>query len=209
MFISKKLYILSTIISFFVLSGISFSQEDQKINGLNLLEIEKGEKSSPVTIIEYASYTCPHCATFHKNVFKKIEKEYVETGKVRFIYREIYFDAPGLWAGLLARCKNNSRYFGILDLLYEKQDLWSMANSEKEIVEQLLIIAKQAGIEKQEALACLNDKEKAIKLVDFMKLNVENDNISSTPSFIINGTLYSNMNYDEIKEIIDSIISNF
>ena len=209
MFISKKLYILSTIISFFVLSGISFSQEDQKINGLNLLEIEKGEKSSPVTIIEYASYTCPHCATFHQNVFKKIEKEYVETGKVRFIYREIYFDAPGLWAGLLARCKNNSRYFGILDLLYEKQDLWSMANSEKEIVEQLLTIAKQAGIEKQEALACLNDKEKAIKLVDFMKLNVENDNISSTPSFIINGTLYSNMNYDEIKEIIDSIISNF
>lgn len=205
----KNSYIILSIISSFMFSGISFSQEDMKIDGFNLLEIEKGDKNSPVTIVEYASYTCPHCATFHQNVFKKIEKEYIESGKVRFIYREIYFDAPGLWAGLIARCKDNSRYFGILNLLYEKQDLWSLANSEKEIVEQLLTIAKQAGIKRNEALECLNDKEKAIKLVDFMKLNVEKDNISSTPSFIINGTSYSNMNYDEIKEKIDSIILNF
>ena len=83
-----------------------------------------------------------------------------------------------------------------------------MANSEKEMIEQLLSIAKQAGIEKKDALSCLNNKDKALELVEFMKYNVENDNITSTPSFIINGELFSNMSYTDLKEKIDLILSN-
>ena len=206
MYYMKKFHLIIFLFSLALFSGKLVAQEDST-NNSDILEIIKGDKNAPITLIEYASYTCPHCATFHKEVFKKIEKNYIETGKIRFIYREIYFDAPGLWAGLIARCKNNSRFFGIVDLLYQKQDDWALANSEKNIVEELIIIAKQAGIEKKEALNCLNDKEKALSLVDFMKINVERDNITSTPSFLINGELFSNMSYEELKENIDNLIS--
>ena len=206
MYYMKKFHLIIFLFSLALFSGKLVAQENS-INNTNILEIIKGDKNAPITLIEYASYTCPHCATFHKEVFKKIEKNYIETGKIRFIYREIYFDAPGLWAGLIARCKNNSRFFGIVDLLYQKQDDWALANSEKNIVEELIIIAKQADIKKKEALNCLNDKKKALSLVDFMKINVERDNITSTPSFLINGDLFSNMSYEELKENIDNLIS--
>ena len=202
---SLLIKIVFVIFSFFPLSLYGETNEFKKNN---LLEMEKGSKNAPITIVEYASFTCPHCATFHRDVFKKIEKEYIEQGYVRFIYREIYFDAPGLWAGLIARCNDNSRYFGITNLLYEKQEIWTMANNEKEMIEELLSIAKLAGIEKKEALECLNNKEKALELVDFMKYNVENDNITSTPSLIINGELFSNMSYNDLKEKIDLILTN-
>ncbi len=122
---SNLLIIKLILVIFYSLPFSAYGESDYLIKN-NFLEMEKGSKDAPVTIVEYASFTCPHCASFHKDVFKKIEKEYIEKGYVKFIYREIYFDAPGLWAGLIARCNDNSRYFGIINLLYEKQELWTM-----------------------------------------------------------------------------------
>ena len=100
-----------------------------------------------ITIIEYASFTCPHCASFHKNVFPSLRKNYIETGKVKFIYREVYFDGPGLWAALLARCGGAKKYFGISDLLYSKQREWTKGDGGAAIAQNLYKIGRIAGLD--------------------------------------------------------------
>ena len=80
-----------------------------------------GDINAKVQIKEYASYTCPHCATFHEEVYPKLKAEYIDTGKVRLTYHEVYFDRYGLWAGMMARCGGEMRYIGIIDTLYSTQ----------------------------------------------------------------------------------------
>ena len=82
----------------------------------DVTEMVLGEADAPVEIIEYASYTCPHCANFHQSTFKQLKKDYIDTGKVRFVFREVYFDKYGMWASLLARCSGPERFFGVTDL---------------------------------------------------------------------------------------------
>ena len=97
------------VVAIFGFSPFALLAENNKQN--NYEDMIKGASDAKVTIIEYASFTCPHCATFHKDIFPKLKKEYIDTGKVKFIYREVYFDAPGLWAGLLARCVSSEKIF--------------------------------------------------------------------------------------------------
>ena len=159
--------------------------------------------------VEYASLTCPACAAFHTSVYPKLNKEYIETGKIKFIHREIYFDRAGLWAALTARCTNMVKYyFGIIDLLYAEQPKWSRSELSDEIVDALLKISAKSGIEKAKAISCLEDQEKALSLVEKFQFYVKRDNIESTPTFIINGKKYTNRSYDELKKIIDKDLGN-
>jgi len=153
--------------------------------------------------------TCPACAAFHSNVYPQLNKEYIETGKVKFIHREIYFDRAGLWAALTARCSNVvNRYFGMLELLYSEQAIWSRYESSDKIVDSLLKISAKSGIEKAKAISCLEDQEKALDLVNEFRIYVDKDAIESTPTFIINGKKYTNRSYDELKKIIDKELGN-
>lgn len=169
-------------------------------------DMVKGEDSSEIVIVEYASFTCPHCATFHKEVIPKLQKEYIDSGIVKFVYREVYFDAPGLWAGLLARCANKKKYFGIVDLLYKKQDKWASGASEKEILKQLFSIGRQVGLEDETINACMQNKTKSLNMIDAYLKNAKSDQITSTPSLVINGKLYENMNYENLKIEIETIL---
>src|SRR6056297_2381020 len=105
-------------------SGIAQAQsaeaETPQIAGMSI-----GAEDAPVTIVEYASFTCPHCADFHDGVFQRIKEDYVDTGKVRFEHREVYFDRYGLWASMVARCGGEQRYFGIVDMIYDQQSEWA------------------------------------------------------------------------------------
>ena len=83
-------------------------------------EMVLGNEEAPVTVIEYASFTCPHCASFHSQVFKDLKSNYIDTGKIKFVMREVYFDRYGLWASIVARCDGTARFFGISDMLFEK-----------------------------------------------------------------------------------------
>src|SRR5690606_29582376 len=87
-------------------------------------ELVLGNKDATVTLTEYASYTCPHCANFHSSVFKELKRDYIDTGKIKFVYREVFFDRPGLWAAMVARCGGDMRYFGIQEMLYAQQKDW-------------------------------------------------------------------------------------
>ena len=90
-----------------------------------IVDMVKGNPDADVEVIEYASFTCPHCASFHANQFQLIDSNYLETDKVRFVYREVYFDRPGLWASMIARCAGDSTFFfAFSDLLYQRQSQW-------------------------------------------------------------------------------------
>lgn len=162
-----------------------------------------GDADAPVTIIEYASLTCPHCARFHGIVYPQIKENYVETGQVRFEMREVYFDRPGLWGAMLARCDGGSRYFGILDLLYARQADWSRADTAQEVVAQLGRIGAQAGLNQEQIQACLSDAALAEALVAQYQTHMEEHQISGTPSFVVNGTMHSNMSYEDFAAVIE------
>ena len=163
----------------------------------------QGDADAKVEIIEYASYTCPHCASFHAGPYKDLKKDYIETGKVKFIYREVYFDRFGLWASMSARCAGPDRFFGMTDLLYKEQSLWSRAGDPAAIVAELRKIGLKGGLDNDTLDACLEDADNAQALVAWYQENAERDNIRSTPSFLINGEPYSNMNYADFSAIID------
>ena len=190
------------------ISGFAYAADPSKVES-KYIEMSKGNDDAPVVFVEYASLTCPACAAFHSNVYPQLNKEYIETGKVKFIHREIYFDKAGLWAALTARCSNVvNRYFGMLELLYSEQAIWSRYESSDKIVDALLRISAKSGIEKAKAISCLEDQEKALDLVNEFQIYVNKDAIESTPTFIINGKKYANRSYDELKKIIDKELGN-
>lgn len=185
--------------------GAANAQSAAEVDTSDIVEMTKGEADAPVTIIEYASYTCPHCATFHNGPLKELEANYINTGKVQFIYREVYFDRFGLWASMVARCGGQDRFFGISDMVYDQQSEWTKGEP-AEIADNLRRIGRAAGMNDDELDACLNDGEKAQALVAWYQQNADEHNIRSTPSFVMNGTTYSNMSYAEFSALIDDEI---
>ena len=194
---------ISNFFLFFVNPLIMISDENSNNNIVeNVPPMIIGEKEAPIKIVEYASFTCPHCATFHLEVIPKLKKEYIETGKVLLEYREVYFDGPGLWAGLLARCNGLEKYFPMINLIYKKQKEWASGNR-NDIIQGLLSIGRQSGLTDTKSMQCMENNTLAEKLVSKFKKNANDDGISSTPSLLINGKLMKNMPYKELKKIID------
>lgn len=161
-----------------------------------------GDPDAPVTVIEYASFTCPHCANFHATTFKELKKSYIDTGKVRFIHREVFFDRYGLWAAMVARCGGQLRYFGVADLIYTDQQSWTQGEP-AQIADNLRRIGRTSGLSNDQLDACLQDAEKAQALVAWNDANTKADGISGTPSFVIEGELYSNMSYADFAALLD------
>ncbi|MEO9827518.1 MAG: DsbA family protein [Paracoccaceae bacterium] len=182
------------------------AQEAADIDTSMVQDMSIGNPDATVTVIEYASFTCPHCASFHATTFKDLKADYIDTGKINFIHREVYFDRFGLWAGIMARCGENAenRYFGIADIVYEQQSVWARQDDPNDIVASLRNIGKTAGLSDGELDACFQDADKAQALYASFVKNSEADNITSTPSFIINGEKYSNMAYPELQQILDA-----
>ncbi|OSP55072.1 DsbA family protein [Pseudoruegeria sp. SK021] len=169
----------------------------------SVAEMSLGDPDAPVTIIEYASFTCPHCANFHDTVFKELKKNYIDTGKVHFIHREVFFDRYGLWASMVARCGGEDRYFGIADMVYDTQKAWTAGGDPATIVGNLRRIGLTAGLSDEQLDVCLGDADTAQSLVAWYQENAEADNVTSTPSFFVNGEAYSNMSYADFSKVID------
>ena len=161
-----------------------------------------GDEAATIEVIEYASFTCPHCRTFHEGPFKELKADYIDTGKIQFTYREVYFDRFGLWASMVARCGGEDRFFGITDLIYEQQREWTQG-APADIANNLRRIGLTAGLTNDELDACFSDGEKAQNLVAWYEANATADGVRSTPTFIIDGTSYSNMSMAEFRRILD------
>ena len=191
-----------------MLIGVRVSVATDSVQGQKL-DMILGNPAAPVTIIDYSSLTCPHCASFHSEIFPRIKEDYIETGKAKLIFREVYFDGPGLWSSMLARCLEKKKFFSIIDLLFRKQDEWSRGESQIDIVKGLTSIGRQAGISESKVLECLKDQEKAKELVSWYKNNAVMDSVQSTPTILINGVrINDNRNYDGIRETIDSYLTD-
>lgn len=180
------------------------SAQEAGIDTSTITEMVLGAEDAPVTMIEYASYTCPHCANFHNGAFKQLKEEYIDTGKMKLIYREVYFDRYGLWASMIARCGGPEKFFGISDLIYKGQADWTRAGGASEIIDALRKIGGLAGLEKDTLEACLQDGAKAQTLAAWYQENATADGIQSTPSFILNGTKVENQSYEKFKALIDA-----
>jgi protein-disulfide isomerase len=182
--------------------------EPGTIDTSRVLDMSVGNPDAPVTIVEYSSFTCPHCAAFNQGVYRQIYDSYVEPGTVRIVKREVYFDAFGLWAGMVARCAGPERYFGVVEMLYQTQREWSRpqpaaGQSEAEAVaEALRRIGRRAGMNDEEMNACLADREMATAMMEVYRTNAERDNVRATPTFVINGRTYSNMSFAEFETAI-------
>ena len=163
-----------------------------------------GDPNAPVKIIEYASYTCGHCANFHRDVFKPLKADYIDTGKVHFTLREVYFDQFGLWAALVARCGGDLRYFGISEMLFAGQEEWFGNGDPNTVIANLRQIGLSAGLTKDQLDTCLADTALVDTLVKRFQEQMQADGVKGTPSLIIDGELHSNMSYADLKAILDA-----
>ena len=176
---------------------------DADAGAAEIIDMVQGAEDAPITVIEYASFTSPHCARFHSDVYKLLRKNYIDTGKVKFIFREVYFDKYGMWASMIARCSGPDRFFGMTDLILNSQSTWARAGDDLAIVEALRKIGRLSGMQDAALDSCLQDGEKLRALVGWYKENAQRDGIQSTPSFLIDGQPYKNMDYEEFTKILD------
>jgi protein-disulfide isomerase len=177
---------------------------DAPAAAVEIVDFGLGPTDAKVKVIEYASFTCPHCARFHTTVFPKLKADYIDTGKIRFEYREVYFDRPGIWAGMIARCGGEMRYFGVVNMIYEKQGEWPKGEGALAVVENLKKLGRTVGMDDATMDACMKNDAKAKAMLAHYEANAKADDLKGTPTFFINGTKHSNMPYDEMKAIIDA-----
>lgn len=182
--------------------------QEADIDTSTIVEMMQGAEDAPVTIVEYSSFTCPHCATFHAGTFKQLKKDYIDTGKVKFIYREVYFDRYGLWASMIARCGGPEKFFGVSDLIFAGQSDWIRAGDASSIVDELRKIGRLAGLDNDTLEACLQDGTQAQTLVAWYQEHAKADGIQATPSFVINGKKVENQSYADFSAIIDAELGN-
>lgn len=146
-----------------------------------------GDPNAPITVVEYASMTCSHCAHFHKTIFPELRKKYVDTGKVRFILREFPLDPLAAGAFMLARCSGPDRYFDFVDVLFHQQEDWTRTNDP---VTALFTISKQAGFTQESFDSCLSNQQ-MLDGVNWVKERAaEKFDVRSTPTFFVNGEIH-------------------
>ena len=194
--------LLASYVPFF--AGSAFAQSAMAAavaKPVSLPDIVIGSPKALVTITEYASMSCSHCAAFGENVFPMLRSRYIDTGKVRFVFREFPLDIKAAAASVLARCiaKNDSeKYLGAIETLYKLQD--RLVTQTKET---LIFVGKLNGMSEQEVAACASDATQFAKLNADQKYAYETLKVDSTPTFFVNGErLKGSMSFEELEERI-------
>lgn len=167
-------------------------------------DIIMGNLDAPVTVYEYASFTCPHCAAFHVNTWPKIKEAYVDTGKIKFVLREVYFDQYGLWASMTARCGGERGFYPMVDQFLATQNAWTRAPDIGHAIQQ---VGKRAGLSSKQITSCLSDRSYAETLISIYQENAGEHEIRSTPTFIINGDSHAgNMSFEDFSALLDKAL---
>lgn len=167
-------------------------------------DVALGPEDAKVTIVEYASLTCSHCASFHKNTWPELKKRYIDTGKIRFVLREFPLDPLATAGFMLARCDGNDKYYPITDMLFEQQRNWAFVDKPLDALRQFM---RQAGFSQEKFDACLKD-QKLYDAVNAVKNRaMEQFKVDSTPTFFINGQRHpGNLSIDEIEKVIKPLL---
>lgn len=168
-------------------------------------EMTLGAADAPVTIIEYASMSCPHCATFHADTYPELKKRYVDSGRVRFVFREFPLNAPAFQASVLARCGGPSRYFGFIDVLFRELPVWAEA---ADPLAELARIGRLGGVSAEAFEACLQDERLTEGILGNRLTGEQEHGVSSTPSFVVNGRLLTGvLDIAQFEGIIEPLLA--
>jgi protein-disulfide isomerase len=159
-------------------AGLSITKDDRIL----------GNADAPITIIEYASLTCPHCAHFTNEVLPELKKKWIDTGKAKLVLREFPLDEPALRAAMIARCAPPDRFYAYVDALFATQDKWVMA---KDYREALARIVKLGGMSQDEFDNCLKNTNLENKILEERLAASKELDVNSTPTFFINGTKFT------------------
>jgi len=175
---------------------------------MSLPDMALGPADAPVTITEYASMTCPHCAAFNATVFPKIKAEYIDTGKIRYVFREFPLDIKAAAGAMLARCiakDDAGKYFAVVDLLFRQQNDWVVKNT----TDTLTRIGKQAGLSQQAVEDCLRNQALMDKVTADQKYAGEVLKVDSTPTFFVNGEkIKGETSFEEFDKKIKSFLKS-
>ena len=165
-----------------------------------------GDKSAPITVIEYSSLSCNHCANFHLNTLPQLIKEYVDTGKIKIVFRDFPLNYPALMGSMVLQCIDSNIRYDYLSLLYILQSKW--VKPEPEIAQkEVFKIVQASGMTKDQFESCLNNEDQRKKILRGL-VNAQNEfTIGTTPSFLINGTLLEgNKSMKDFKKILDPLL---
>jgi len=166
-----------------------------------------GNKAAPITVVEYASFTCSHCGVFYNDVLPEIEKRYVDTGKVKFIFRDYPMDAFGLKASSIAHCMPDAQFYPFVKILFKNQASWIHAPKPEET---LLQYAQMAGLPADKAKACIEDTKLMDEIIAIRTTAQEKYDINSTPTFLINDgeeKIVGSQSADEFAKSFDKILA--
>lgn len=167
-------------------------------------DVVEGSDDAKVTIIEYASLTCPHCASFHETAYRQLKTDYIETGKIRFIYRDFPLNDPALAATMIARCGGEEKYLGFIDLMMKQQARWTSAT---DLLGALKGIAKLGGLSSEQVDACLNDSVLGQNVLDRARAGTAEFEVNSTPTLVINGKRHDGgRDFASIAKAIDELL---
>jgi protein-disulfide isomerase len=168
-----------------------------------LPELSVGDASGE-PMIEYGSLTCPHCAAFSREVLPELKKDYIDTGKVRFIFREFSRNPLDVAAFVLARCVGDDKAFAAIELLFSQQDKWAFVDKP---LEPLIAAMRPAGLTHDQAMACLKDQSKVDAVAAVGKRATDEIKMNGTPTFVIDGKVYGGeLSLDQLKAILDPLI---
>ena len=166
-----------------------------------------GNAKASVTIIEYASLTCPHCAHFDEETFPRLKSEYIDKGLVKYIYRDFPLDRVALQAAQIARCSGPDRYFGFIDVLFRQQANWAASRDPNVIKDNLRKLARLGGMSDDTFNKCLNDKAVQDAVLTQQLKGEQEFKVNSTPTLIINGKTYPGaLSFDELDKVLKPMV---
>lgn len=146
-----------------------------------------GSPDAPITIVEYASLTCPHCASFHANTYPELKKQWIDTGRAKLVFRHFPLDGLGLRAAAVSNCLEGDRHFGFIEILMKSMQQWARAADPTKALAQ---ISALAGINQEQFEKCFNDEAEMDKILERRTEAASDYKVNSTPSFLINGRLH-------------------
>ncbi len=171
-------------------------------------EVIIGADDAPVTVIEYMSLTCPHCANFHNDVLPDVMETYVDTGKVRMIFRDFPLDGAGFRAAVVTHCMAEAgakRYYGFVQILFQQQHRWATA---RDPMAEVAKLARIGGMNQQSFDTCLANEALSSGVLMSRQQGEGEFNIQSTPSFVINGRVVAGgMSFEEFSRAVDPLIN--
>ena len=187
--------LLGTLSLLFVLPGPAEAAAPHPLlaDAQTVLQITKddrilGNPDAPITIVEYASMTCPHCAHFQDDILPELKKKWIDTGKAKLVLRDFPLDEPALRAAMIARCAPPDRYYAFADTFFASQEKWVGTRDYREALARL---AKLGGIGKEEFDACLKDTALENKIVEERLIASKELDVNSTPTFFVNGSKFT------------------